>query len=276
MGTNSRLAEAIRRASDNEIETSDVSAQLEFVANDLSNEPYFVRLKNRDGPDPKFAVFGQFLSYELSPYRQPGSAEVADWEFAFCEKADVGRPPPGAIVKTEPIDPGSLELATTIDAVKSFPRKRGRVERWEAFLLATEPKEVRKTDLDRMHQAFSLLLVLEMAYAAADVFPVEVLPGSADKIGDLHRLRVASRYDPSRAALSTALGLEAPAVRLTKVLIRGMITAPRAPGRSQKRDHWVTARMKRSGVSTMRRNTERAKFCALRDQSQRRFAARAL
>ena len=69
-----------------------------------------------------------------------------------------------------------------------------------------------------MHQALSLLLVLEMAYAAADVFPVRSPSGSADKSGDLYILRAASRYDPARAELASALGLEAPAVRLTKML----------------------------------------------------------
>jgi AAA domain len=57
-----------------------------------------------------------------------------------------------------------------------------------------------------------------MAYAAADVFPVEVLPGAADRTGDLYTLRLASRFDPARAGLSTALDLEAPAIRLTKML----------------------------------------------------------
>src|SRR5262249_6740985 len=157
LGSGSRLAEAIRRASDNEIETADVPAQLEFVANDLSHQPYFARLKNQDAPDSKFALFGQFLSYGLSPFRQPGSTEAADWEFAVCDRADLVRPPPGAIIGSEQLDPAALEIATTFDAAKSFPRKRGRVERWDAYLLATEPKEVRKTDFDRMHQAFSLL-----------------------------------------------------------------------------------------------------------------------
>jgi hypothetical protein len=52
LGTGSRLAEAIRKASENEIETSDAPSQLAFVADDLSNEPYFARVVNQDGPDP--------------------------------------------------------------------------------------------------------------------------------------------------------------------------------------------------------------------------------
>jgi hypothetical protein len=215
----SRVAESIRRASDGEIETSDMGAQLEFARADLSSEPYFARVRSADNPEGSIALFGQALTYHLAPYRQPGSSAASDWEFASCERADLGRPPGGVIIGSEPIEPGSLEIANTIEAQRSFPRKRGRVERWDDYLSATESKEAKKTDLDRKHQAFSLLLLLEMAYAAADVFPVEILPGGAsDRAGDLYTLQLASRFDPARAKLSAALDLEAPAIRLTKML----------------------------------------------------------
>lgn len=158
------------------------------------------------------------MTYHLLPYRQPGSSEPADWEFALCERAEAGRPAPGFILGSLPIEPTNLHLANILDAQKSFPRRRGKVARWDDYLKATETREEKKSDLDRIHQAFSLLLVLEMAYAAADVFPVEIHPGGEGRTGDLHTLRLASRYDPVRAELSTALGLEAPAVRLTKML----------------------------------------------------------
>src|SRR5262249_19206674 len=80
------------------------------------------------------------------------------------------------------------------------------------------PKESQKTELERKHQSFALLALLEMAYAAADIFPVEVLPGAADMRGELHVLRVASRHDDARAALSKALKLDPPAVRLARML----------------------------------------------------------
>ena len=176
IGTGSRVAAAIRRASDNEIETSDMAAQLDFAEADLSSEPYLARIRSGDGVDSSFALFGRLLTYHLAPYRQPGSSTSSDWEFAICERAEFGRLPGGFIIGSEALEPGSLEIANSIEAQRSFPRKRGRVERWDNYLNATEPKEAQKTDLDRMHQAFALLLLLEMAYAAADVFPVEVLP----------------------------------------------------------------------------------------------------
>jgi hypothetical protein len=58
------------------------------------------------------------------------------------------------------------------------------VLRWDQFLSRAVPQEERKTDLDRMHQSFALLLVLEMAYAAADIFPVEVVGQAPDSSSD--------------------------------------------------------------------------------------------
>jgi hypothetical protein len=218
LGTGSRLSTAIRRASENEIEITDKSSQLAFVTNDLSQEPYFARIRKRESADTYFALLGSHLTYEVTAFRQPGASGDPDWEFVASEKAEVGRPTPGAIVGSTRIDAVSLNLSLAEEAFRSYPRKRGRVERWDEFLTATEPKEERKTELDHKQQAFALLLVLEMAYAAADVFPVEIVPSPNEPIGDVYQLRLASRFDPERAALATALDLEAPAIRLTQLL----------------------------------------------------------
>lgn len=219
LGRRSQIADSIRRASDNEIETADDRSQIEFVRADLSSEPYFARIQERPEDEPRFALLGQSLTYRLSAFRQPGSTEVVDWEFASCDRADIGRPPPGWIVGSVPLESASIDLVEDSSAQDSFPRRRGRVARWSDFIAATEPREQKKTDLDRIHQAFSLLLALEMAYAAAGVFPV-VVPQPAERAstGDSYTLTVASRYDKARAELSDALDLEAPAIRLTKLL----------------------------------------------------------
>lgn len=219
LGRGSNVADGIRRASDYEIEISDMRAQLEFVAADLSSEPFFARIAGRDEAEPTFALFGQYLTYHLSGYRQPGSEQAADWEFALCERVDQSRPSAGFILGSHPLEPAAIDLSNDLDAQNSFPRRHGRVAHWDQLIKATEPKISKKTDLDRMHQAFSLLLVLEMAYAAADIFPVEVTRrAEKSKSGDSYTLTVTSRYDAGRAALSDAVGLEAPAVRLTKML----------------------------------------------------------
>jgi hypothetical protein len=206
----SALSAAIRRASDNETDIADVAAQLRFVVDDLSEEPYLIRADNR------LALAGRYLTYTLTQYRQPHSNEPASWEFAICDRANLKHPSaPGPSVR---IEPNMLDVVDSREAAERFPRRRSRVARWDTFLNLLDPQARAKTRLERKHQAFALLSILEMAYAAADIFPVDVLPGSAVNSLETHAVRLSPRQDPERTALSAALRLEPPAARLRKML----------------------------------------------------------
>ncbi|WP_128089423.1 AAA domain-containing protein [Bradyrhizobium viridifuturi] len=219
LGRNSKLAEIIRGVSDNDIEMADEQSQMEFIQADLSAEPYFVRVRQKPDDEPSYALLGQAMTYWLTPFRVAESSEAADWEFATCERAQRGRLPSDWVEGSVALEWSSLDLVDSRAARESFPRRRGKVARWSDYIGQAEPKQSKKTDLDRMHGAFSLLLALEMAYAAADVFPVEVPARSVRApSGESYTLTVSSRYDRARAGLSDALALEAPAVRLTKML----------------------------------------------------------
>lgn len=216
LGQDSRLAEAIRRTSNQQIEASDEAEQLRFVEDDLGRQPHLVAIK--EGDSTRYALLGQLLTYRLSPYRQPGTNEEPRWEFAFCERTDADAPVSAAVVGDIHIDCGALELVRIAEAAQRFPRRRGKVQRWDEYQARAVRAAARKTDLDRLHQTFALLLVLEMAYAAADVFPVEIISKAPNSGSDVHSIHLVSRQDAERAKLSDLLNLEAPAVRLTKML----------------------------------------------------------
>ncbi len=103
------------------------------------------------------------------------------------------------------------------DAAERFPRRRSKVARWDEVLPSISPSARIKTEIERKHGAFALLTVLEMAYAAADIFPVDVLPESSEG-SESRTLTLTPRTDPERTALCTALKLDPPAVRMTKIL----------------------------------------------------------
>jgi hypothetical protein len=186
LGQGSDVSAAIRRASDNEIEAGDLAAQLRFVADDLAEEPFLAKV-GEQGRGERPVLLGRQLTYSLTQYRQPHSTEQATWEFATCEHARIGRP--YAVGENMPIRPEMLDIIESRNAAKSFPRRRSRVARWDDLLRSLEPRERSKSDLERKHQAFALLSVLEMAYAAADIFPVEVRPGSPDRPSDRRQVR---------------------------------------------------------------------------------------
>ncbi|KAB2941350.1 MAG: hypothetical protein K8F92_20415 [Hyphomicrobium sp.] len=215
-GPESQLSQAIRTASGKQIETSDGEQQLRFVADDLGAQPLFQTL--RDGNRQRHVLVGKQLTYRINPYRQQRTDEEPTWEFAFCDRADDAIPTQGAIIGSTACTNAALELVPLNVAVQSFPRRRGKVQNWTDLLSKTSTPSKDKTDLDRMHQSLAVLLILEMAYAAADIFPVQVVKSPEPAGGDTYALHVASRNDPDRAKLSQRLQLDAPAQRLAKML----------------------------------------------------------
>ena len=77
LGSGSRLSEAIRIASDNEVEIADEQQQVRFIVDDLGKQAQLVAVKELSDLNPRYALLGRMLTYRLAPYRQPGSAETA-------------------------------------------------------------------------------------------------------------------------------------------------------------------------------------------------------
>lgn len=216
LGSGSPLSEAIRKASGSEIEISDEIQQMRFIRDDLGEQINLIAI--RDGGSSRYVLLGQHLTYRLMPYRRPNSPDAATWEFAFCERVEFDPPAKSQSIGETIVNRASLALIRHGDALQSFPRRRGKVQRWEDYLNRTVEKTSQKTEMMRMHQAFSLLLIVEMAYAAADIFPIEVISKRPGDTADQKIMHIISRNDKDRADLSSYLGLDAPASRLRKLL----------------------------------------------------------
>lgn len=217
LGRGSSIAESIRTKSA-DIDVNDVEEQMKFVANDLEEEPYFAAIQENDASTIRYALLGRELTYRLEPFRAAGSTDEATWEFAWCERVDRSRPPGGWIKGNVRLDPATLDPQPSNDASKAFPRRRGRVSHWNDLIKQATPAVAVRTSRDQVHQALALLLVLEMAYAVADVFAVEVASPRPVETGDGYLLAVKMRSDKSRSDLSEILGLRPPAVRFKEQL----------------------------------------------------------
>ncbi|MGY4198913.1 DEAD/DEAH box helicase [Bradyrhizobium sp. USDA 4520] len=217
LGRGSPIAEAIRSKS-SDIDVTDVEEQMRFVTHDLEEEPYFAAIQESDSSLVRYALLGRELTYRLEPFRAAGSTDEATWEFAWCERADRSRPPGGYIKGSVRLDPATLEAQASNEASRAFSRRRGKVSHWSDLIKKATPAVVSRTPCDQAHQALALLLVLEMAYAVADVFAVEAMPPRAVYTGDGYLLAVRVRADKSRSDLSEILGLRPPAVRFKELL----------------------------------------------------------
>jgi len=216
LGTGSPLSEAIRSASRGEIEISDSIQQIRFIRDDLGEQVQLQALKGN--ASQRYVLLGQNLTYRLTPYRRPNSSDPATWEFSYSDRADFDPPNRFQQLGDTIINGASLDIVLNGDAIQSFPRRRGKVQHWEDFLSRTVEQSTRKTAVQLMHQAFALLLVIEMAFATADVFPVEVISRGAGDGVDQKTLHLIPRNDRDRSELSKQLGLDAPAQRLRKLL----------------------------------------------------------
>lgn len=221
LGRDSPLADRIRQSSDNEIEADDVNAQLAFITDDLNSEPMLIAVKPRkDGDGLRFMLRGRNLHYSLQEFR-PQKGGNTTWEFAYCEGAEKLAPAQPHIIGYSVLEPSSLEILSLRSAYDQFPRARGKLRSWEEwkreFLAEAAPQSPQQIT----HKALTLLQLLEALYAAANIFPVDLVPerpqdpaGAADE----HRMHVRSRQDRERDNLARALRLNAPAIRLEQLL----------------------------------------------------------
>lgn len=217
LGRGSSIAEAIRSKWP-DIEMDDVEEQLRFVHNDLEEEAYFAAVQSDGQTTTRYMLFGRNLSYRLAPFRAAGSTGEETWEFASCERVDRARPPGGLIIGSVRFDSAKLDLHISNEAARVFARKRGRVSHWGDLIKKSTPAAAARTGRDQVHQAFALLLVLEMAYAVADIFAVDALPAQPTEASDGYLLAVRIRSDSGRSSLSEILGLRPPAIRLRELI----------------------------------------------------------
>lgn len=221
LGRGSPLADRIRSASGGEIESDDFDAQLAFVADDLIESPLLLAIRSRDGDDIRLVLRGKHLLYRLQEFRGFGHAQPT-WEFAYCEAAENVAPASVAVAGQRLLLPSTIEVMPLATAYDRFPRLRGKLSSWEDLRREFEREQTPLSREQVVHRALCLLQLLEALYAAADVFPVEVLPqpaGVAESKADGDQvLRVRTRPDSERDALAKALRLKSPAIRLAKKL----------------------------------------------------------
>jgi hypothetical protein len=216
----SRLSDEIRRLTDDAIEADDLDGQVAFVGDDLAEAPLLMAIRlSQDAPGFRLVLRGHNLTYRLTEYRNPRHQTSASWEFAQTDSFD-GLPPASVNVLGQiSLDPHSLDLLTAGAASESYPRLRGKLASWDQLRRRFEAESAPLNMEAKFRRALSLSQMLEMAFAAADTFPVHIL-GSDEKADDeggrLLRLRL--RSDPEREKLSQALGLRSHVERLDQML----------------------------------------------------------
>ncbi|MCA0418022.1 MAG: hypothetical protein LCH80_04780, partial [Proteobacteria bacterium] len=216
------FAQRIREASGNDIEVNDTEAMVEFVRADLGDAPLLLAIKN-EGLAFRLTLAGTLLTYSLSQYIQkPGMPGT--WEMAYCERAEANEAAAINILGQIPLEARSFEIMEQREAGARFPRLRGKLSSWDQLRRELDAEQEKPDRAKRVHQALALTQFLEALYAAADVYPVDVLESAvsdaaANADGEEISIALVPRPDPERDALSVALGLKPPAKRFEDVML---------------------------------------------------------
>lgn len=213
------ITDRIRRENP-DIEADDLIAQFEWIRADLSETPLLLFVRSgEEGDEGRLVLRGHRLCYSLKPY-QVNRESSPSWDFALCESVERDAPVPYNLLGQQPVAVEMLELMTQREARERFPRLRGKLRSWEEMRRRFARMTTSVSDEDLTHRAFVLTQFLETLFAATDVFPVEVVkePSRLADTDNQLRLKVRTRVDSERDALSDALGLRRPAVRLHEML----------------------------------------------------------
>lgn len=216
LGDGSRLVDQIRE-DDPDIEADDLIALFDWIRGDIGDRPLLMAVAPWNaGDESRLVLHGRKLCYTLKPF-QDWAAGLPSWEFGFCDGAE-REPAQVNLIGQRILSLESLDLMTLKEGRERFSRSRGKVRSWadmrRSFDLLVEPR-TRETEV---HQALVLTQFLETLFAAAEVFPVEILSVPKDETRDESLLRVRYRVDREREQLSDALGLRKMARRFDAAL----------------------------------------------------------
>jgi hypothetical protein len=200
-----------------------IAAELpQIVEADLADGPLLVGVRHEDSDSIKLMLRGHDFWYWLNPYRAP-RASVASWDYAACDTIAKVGPAQISVVGTMQIAPDGLELMTGAEAPARFARSRGKLRSWDSVRASLERSGKPIADEAVFHKALTLTLMVELLFAVAESFPVELVridEGQADTDGqdDEEIIHLAPRKDTDRDELSRALGIRSPTERLAAAL----------------------------------------------------------
>ncbi|MHC1664869.1 AAA domain-containing protein [Stenotrophomonas geniculata] len=218
LGDGSRLSEAIRKASSQEIDIADIASQLMFIEGDLGTEPLLIPVGHLGESEPiGFQLRGHALTYKVSPFRPIG--QQPNWDIAYCDSS-AAHPVASKQAGHVPIVLPRSTLQVISSKEASNPHSRRRFTSWEGLRQAFATIEDGSSPERQLLRALALSQLVELAFAVSDIVPVRVLSTGSqhtdDEPGVLLTLEV--RSDQDRESLSKALSEPAIVDRFKRML----------------------------------------------------------
>lgn len=215
LGPNSRVTQRIFEATAGDVDAYDQKGQLLFVRQDLGEEPRLLRLRPREAAaPPEYVLRGSRLTYYLRQFVTGDNATT--WAIARTIDAEERAPAHARIEESQPLGGLPIEVLSLGEANAGASRLIGTTTRWDQVLGAERADPVDAALLNRTYGALALFQVLETLVQAADIWPVRVVRERSE--GGNVQLDLEVRPDEGIERLSDALGLQKPAIRLSRMV----------------------------------------------------------
>ncbi|MGE8048398.1 AAA domain-containing protein [Pseudomonas monteilii] len=193
-----------------------------FVEEDIRDTSELLRINNPQKSTPTFYLKGSHLCYQLEAFKPDRYSDESTWDFAVCYHAHSEIPTKSSRnYKSLPLGTNKISLISIREAYQLYDGSdlSGEENSWIGLFKTFENQETtRSTEQQQLINGFIACHLTEVAYARADIFPIEIVRAEAD--GENWLIHVCSKFSEEVERLAKSLNLEPPATRLEKILKR--------------------------------------------------------
>ncbi|OUM09390.1 hypothetical protein BW686_01470 [Pseudomonas syringae] len=194
-----------------------------FIYQDLSDNPTLLFSTTQNKAEKRLLIKGKQLIYQVESFLVNPKTQEYTWEIGTCQKGYL-EPAHWMYQEKTTIDLRSeqIKLYTVPEARHLYRTAPGDLSQttWNTVYAKFDEDTDSKTPEQRsLIQGLAACHLTEISYARAEIFPVEILEKVMVEDGTW-KIKFASIRSPDAEALSHSMGLEAPAARLEKKLIK--------------------------------------------------------
>lgn len=204
------------------LEKTNIAELKKFVEEDIRDTSEVLRITTSQKPMPTFYLKGSQLCYQLEAFKPDRYSDESTWEYAVCYHAHSEIPTRSARnCKSLPLGTNKIALISIKEAYQLYGGGDvvGDENSWVGVFKKFETQEtVRSVEQQDLINGFIACHLTEVAYARADIFPIEIIRAEPD--GENWLIHVCSKFSEEVERLAKSLNLEAPATRLEKILKR--------------------------------------------------------
>ncbi|MCL9802334.1 AAA domain-containing protein [Pseudomonas sp. AKS31] len=192
-----------------------------FVEDDIRDSSQIIRISDSDKTE-SFFLKGSELYYQLEPFKPNRFSDESTWDFAVCHLARTELPVrPTKNLKTSSLNSSKISIISIKEAYQQCRDAASKEEdsSWVSIFNKFENQEsLKSVEQQNLINGFIACHLTEVAYARADIFPVEIIKAEADTENWL--IHICSKFSEEVERISKPLNIEPPATRLEKILKR--------------------------------------------------------